>query len=94
MYRIVAADARSPRDGAFIEVIGHYNPLTDPESFAIDEEKALKWLEHGAQPTDTVERLLSKTGVMEKFKPIPVKKPKLTKSKSTAKTKSTTKETS
>lgn len=68
MYRIVAADARSPRDGAFIEVIGHYNPLTEPETFFIDENKALKWLSCGAKPTDTVMRLLCKSGVMEKFK--------------------------
>lgn len=68
MYRVVAADARSPRDGAFIEIIGHYNPLTDPETFAIDEEKALKWLSYGAQPTETVVRLLSKSGIMDKFK--------------------------
>src|SRR4030042_1372693 len=69
MYRVVAADARSPRDGAFIEIIGHYDPVADPEAFAIDEEKALKWLRQGAQPTGTVARLLSKSGAMEKFKP-------------------------
>jgi small subunit ribosomal protein S16 len=69
MYRVVAANIRSPRDGAFLEVIGHYNPLTDPETFVIDEEKALKWLGQGAQPTETVARLLTKSGVMEKFKP-------------------------
>jgi small subunit ribosomal protein S16 len=71
MYRVVAANIRSPRDGAFLEVIGHYNPLTDPETFVIDEEKALKWLGQGAQPTETVARLLTKSGVMEKFKPNP-----------------------
>ena len=90
MYRVVVADARSPRDGAFIEIIGHFNPLTDPETFAVDEEAALKWLRHGAQPTDTVARLLSKSGVIEKFEPGSAKKPELAKSK----TKSTTKETS
>lgn len=89
MYRVVVADARSPRDGAFIEIIGHYNPLADPEAFAIDEEKALKWLGHGAQPTDTVARLLSKSGVMEKFKPSSARKQKSPKSKTTSKTKST-----
>ena len=68
MYRVVVADARAPRDGAFIEIIGHYNPLTDPETFSIDEERALGWLGNGAQPTDTVARLLSKSGIMEKFK--------------------------
>lgn len=76
MYRIVAADAQSPRDGAFIEVIGHYNPLTEPETFVIDEDKALKWLSRGAQPTDTVMRLLRKSGVMEKFKQTSVNKAK------------------
>ena len=102
MYRIVVADIRSPRDGAFIEVIGHYNPLTDPETFLIDEEKALKWLGHGAQPTDTVARLLSKSGILEKHKPGTIKEPESPKSKSatksrtrsTSRTKSTTKETS
>ena len=67
-YRLVVADVRSPRDGAFIQVIGHYNPLTDPETIVIDEEKALQWLRQGAQPTATAARLLSKTGIMEKFK--------------------------
>ena len=69
-YRLVVADARAPRDGAFINIIGYYNPLTDPETVVIDEEKALNWLRQGAQPTATVARLLSKVGVMEKFKPI------------------------
>ena len=67
-YRVVIADARSPRDGAFIEIIGHYNPLTEPPTIIIDEEKALNWLTHGAQPTETVSRLLNKLGIMEKFK--------------------------
>lgn len=67
-YRVIVADSRAPRDGAFIEVIGHYNPLTDPETIVIKEEEALKWLNNGAQPTDTVLRLLSKVGIMEKFK--------------------------
>ena len=74
MYRVVVADVRAPRDGAFIEIIGHYNPLTDPETVAIDEEKALKWLGNGAQPTDTVARLLTKLGVMERYKPGSAKK--------------------
>ncbi len=69
-YRLVAADSRAPRDGAFISIIGHYNPLTDPETVVIDEEKALHWLRQGAQPTATAARLLSKVGVMEKFKTI------------------------
>jgi len=67
-YRLVVADARAPRDGAFIAIIGHYNPLTDPETVVINEEKALSWLRQGAQPTATAARLLSKVGIMEKFK--------------------------
>jgi len=69
-YRIVVADARAPRDGAFINIIGHYNPLTDPETVVINEEEALRWLSQGAQPTDTAARLLTKVGIMEKFKPV------------------------
>ena len=67
-YRIVITDSRSPRDGAFISIIGRYNPLTDPESIVVNEEEALNWLKQGAQPTATVARLLSKAGVMDKFK--------------------------
>ena len=69
-YRLVVADSRAPRDGAFIGIIGHYNPLTDPETIVIDEEKALTWLRQGAQPTETAARLLSKVGIMEKFKKV------------------------
>ena len=67
-YRLVVTDSRNPRDGAFISIIGHYNPLTDPESIIVNEEEALNWLKQGAQPTATVARLLSKAGVMDKFK--------------------------
>jgi len=67
-YRLVIADARSPRDGAFIDIIGHFNPLTDPETVVIDEEKARHWLGQGAQPTDTAARLLAKAGIIEKSK--------------------------
>tara|TARA_B100000315_G_scaffold252775_1_gene290259 strand:- start:654 stop:923 length:270 start_codon:yes stop_codon:yes gene_type:complete len=67
-YRLVIADSRASRNGAFIGTIGHYNPLTDPETVVIDEEKALYWLKNGAQPTDTAARLLAKVGAMEKFK--------------------------
>jgi small subunit ribosomal protein S16 len=67
-YRVVVTDARAPRDGAFIATIGHYKPLTDPETVVIDEEKALNWLRQGAQPTATTARLLAKLGIMEKFK--------------------------
>jgi small subunit ribosomal protein S16 len=64
-YRIVVADSRAPRDGAFIAAIGHYNPLTDPETIVIDQEKATSWLKQGAQPTDTAARLLAKAGIIE-----------------------------
>jgi len=67
-YRLVVADARSPRDGAFIDIIGHYNPLTDPETVVIAEDKARHWLERGAQPTDTAARLLAKVGIIEESK--------------------------
>jgi small subunit ribosomal protein S16 len=67
-YRLVVADVQSPRDGAFIATIGHYNPLTDPETVVIDEEKARDWLNKGAQPTDTAARLLTKAGIIEKSK--------------------------
>ena len=66
-YRIVAADSRSPRDGRFIEVVGTYNPRTEPAEVKVNEELALKWLQNGAIPTDTVRDLLRKQGVMEKF---------------------------
>jgi small subunit ribosomal protein S16 len=69
-YRVVVADSRSPRDGAFISVIGHFNPLIEPEEVVIDEEQALNWLKQGAQPTATVSRLLNKTGILDKFKTI------------------------
>ena len=67
-YRLVVADVRSPRDGAFIDMIGHYNPLTDPETVVIAEDKARYWLERGAQPTDTAARLLAKVGIIEESK--------------------------
>lgn len=66
-YRIVAADARSPRDGRFIEEVGYYNPITQPAEVKVNEEKAMKWLANGAIPTDTVRDLLSKEGIMKKF---------------------------
>ena len=67
-YRLVVADIRAPRDGAFVDIVGHYNPLTDPETIVIEEEKALHWLKQGAKPTDTTARLLDKAGILEKFK--------------------------
>ena len=66
-YRIIVADSRSPRDGKFIENIGTYNPIKTPSETNIDEELALKWLNNGAIPTDTVRNILSKAGIMEKF---------------------------
>jgi small subunit ribosomal protein S16 len=58
IYRIVAADSRSPRDGKFLEIVGRYNPQTDPSTIELDEAKVKEWLEKGAQPTDSVARLL------------------------------------
>ena len=58
-YRIVAADARSPRDGRFIEIIGHYNPLTEPPTVTIDRDKVQAWISKGAQPSNTVKRLIA-----------------------------------
>ena len=66
-YRIVVADSRSPRDGKFIEEIGFYNPISQPKQVKINDEKAVKWLGCGAQPTDTVKTVLVNNGVMEKF---------------------------
>ena len=62
-YRIVVADSRSPRDGRFVENIGHYNPLTDPETVVVNKERALHWVSVGAQPSEAVERMLKKAGV-------------------------------
>ena len=64
-YRVVVADERSPRDGKFIEEIGYYNPLTDPVDIKINAEKATKWLQNGAQPTETVRTLLKKTEIIK-----------------------------
>ena len=63
IYRIVVADSRSPRDGRFIEEIGHYDPTQNPSAFSIDEEAAKKWLANGAQPTDVVAKLLKIAGI-------------------------------
>ena len=68
MYRVVAADSRSPRDGRFIEILGTYAPRAEPSRVEIDNAKALRWLRQGAQPTDTVARLLTQSGAMEEFK--------------------------
>jgi len=66
IYKVVAADERSPRDGKFIEIIGMYNPITNPATIEIKEERALYWLGVGAQPTTTVKGLLSKLGILYK----------------------------
>jgi small subunit ribosomal protein S16 len=66
-YRLVVADSRSPRDGRIIEQVGYYNPMNEEKTLKIEEEKVLKWLGNGAQPTDTVKRLLKSEGILEKF---------------------------
>jgi small subunit ribosomal protein S16 len=67
VYRIVVADSHASRNGAFIGIIGQYNPLTNPETVTIEEGPAMDWLKKGAQPTATVARLLKKAGIMDKF---------------------------
>ena len=64
-YRIIVADSRAPRDGAFIEELGYYNPLVDPAEIKVDNERAQYWLKNGAQPTDTVRGLLKKSGALQ-----------------------------
>ncbi|HPK14464.1 MAG TPA: 30S ribosomal protein S16 [Clostridia bacterium] len=64
-YRIIVADSRAPRDGAFIEELGYYNPLTDPAEVKVDGERAQYWLKNGAQPSDTVRALLKKSGALQ-----------------------------
>ena len=64
-YRVIVADARSPRDGRFIEEIGYYNPMTNPAEIKIDAEKATAWLNNGAQPTETVKSLLKKSEIIK-----------------------------
>ncbi len=68
-YRVVAADSRSPRDGRFIEILGSYQPRREPSVVLIDNAKAVAWLRQGAQPTETVEKLLKISGAWEEFKP-------------------------
>ena len=65
-YRLVVADSRSPRDGAFVEIIGHYDPLQDPANLTVKEERAVDWLKKGARPSDTAAKLLSRLGILEK----------------------------
>ena len=66
-YRVVAADARSPRDGRFIEIVGTYEPRRDPSVINIDNDKAVRWLREGAQPTERVAKLLQISGAMDQF---------------------------
>lgn len=67
IYRLVIADSRSPRDGRFIETVGHYNPLVDPPEITVREERIEQWLKWGAQPTETVRWLLARVGVWQKL---------------------------
>lgn len=64
-YRIVVADSRFPRDGRFIEELGYYDPTKEPTVIKVDGEKAMKWIANGAQPTETVKKILKKSGVLE-----------------------------
>ena len=66
-YRVVVADSRYPRDGRFIEILGHYNPTTNPATVKLDTDKAYEWIKKGAQPSDTVKTLLSQTGVLKRI---------------------------
>ncbi|MDP7579238.1 MAG: 30S ribosomal protein S16 [SAR202 cluster bacterium] len=65
-YRVVVADSRAARDGRFVEQIGHYNPRTDPATIEIDEERVVMWLRRGAQPSESVARILKSLGTLEK----------------------------
>ena len=67
-YRIVVADSRAPRDGAFVDQVGHYDPMTDPPTILLNEEKIVKWIGNGAQPSEPVEMMLRKTGIYERLK--------------------------
>jgi len=63
-YRLVVADSRAPQRGSFLEIVGHYDPMTDPETITVDNDKIKNWLAKGAQPTDTTRRLLKKSGLL------------------------------
>jgi len=73
-YRLVAADGRSPRDGRFIEILGTYQPRLEPSGIQIDNEKAIRWLQQGAQPTETVQKLLKVSGAWDEFTAAKAKK--------------------
>ena len=75
IYRVVVADSRSPRDGKFIDIVGRYNPQTDPSTIDFDEDKVRDWLSKGAQPSDTVQYLLQKAGVIEAAASTPAAQP-------------------
>jgi small subunit ribosomal protein S16 len=68
VYRVVAADSRSPRDGRFIEILGTYEPRAEPTRVVIDNERAIHWLSEGAKPTETVQRILTQSGAIEQWK--------------------------
>ncbi len=80
-YRVVVVDSRKARDGAYIEKVGHYNPLTTPEEIVFDKEKVAKWLACGVQPTETVKTLLIRQGLMEKPTKLSAPKTKVRKQK-------------
>jgi len=69
-YRIVVADKEKPRDGRFLEIVGFYNPRTNPATIEVDEEKVYAWLKKGAQPSDSVEKLFHTVGLMERYKKV------------------------
>ena len=83
-YRVVVADQRRQRDGRFVEIIGHYNPLTDPSEITIHEERALHWLATGAQPSESATALLKRVGIWQKFKATKPKKTPAPKKKKAA----------
>jgi small subunit ribosomal protein S16 len=74
-YRVVVADQRSPRDGRFVEILGNYNPLTNPSLIELDEERALHWLAQGAQPSASATALLKRTGIWQKHNATLKKRP-------------------
>ena len=80
-YRIVITDSRNARDGAYVDKVGHYNPIANPAEVVIDKEKALKWLNNGVQPTATVKNLLINQGIIEKPAKLSPSKTKVRKSK-------------
>ena len=67
-YRIVVADARAPRDGKYIDLVGNYNPLTEPSTINVDVEKAARWVQQGAQMTETVQKLFARAGVLDQIR--------------------------